>query len=60
MLARDTCSVLFLKLVHNNNNNAFRLMYVRDKSCLSKAVCLAHLYAVYQSDGFDNHAKQHH
>ena len=29
--------------------------YMRDKSCLSKAVCLAHLYKVYQFDMFDNH-----
>ena len=27
---------------------------------LSKAVCLAHLYTVYQFDSFDNHATQHH
>ena len=27
---------------------------MQDKSCLSKAVCLAHLYRVYQFDSFDN------
>ncbi len=31
---------------------------MRDKSCLSKAVCLAHLYKVYQSDSFDNHVQR--
>jgi len=29
---------------------------VRDKSCLSKAVCLAHFYNAYQFDSCDNTA----
>ncbi len=29
---------------------------MQNKYCLSKAVCLAHLYRVYQFDSFDNPA----
>ena len=29
-------------------------MYVQDKSCLSRAVCLVHPYKVYQLDSFDS------
>jgi len=37
---------------NNNSNIAFQLMYVRDKACLSKAVCLAHLCKIYLMLGF--------
>ena len=42
--------VLICKAMHNSNNknNNIAFQYVQDKSCLSKAVCLAHLYKVHQ------------
>ena len=62
-----------IALCRNNNNNnndddddnyAFQLMmsyrHVRDMSCLSKAVCLAHLCRVYRFDNLDNHTALHH
>ena len=32
---------------------------MRDKSCLPRAFCLAHLYKVYQFDNFDIHTMQY-